>query len=170
MNAHVTDQTSPDCQRRISAARPEIAWSNFHRTPRPRARRSAEQNTSVSRCSTHLCRSDFIQGADPPPRKISGHLNVIPGRVLRRPCESAYRAGPKSPMCFGVHDRTQEGRVANSHRCVCRERLVDSSGCESRPVTGRSTRKHPERFKEVTNWTEALLEKAPLGSQQAHRP
>ena len=53
---------------------------------------------------------------------------------------------------------------------VCRERLVDSSGCESRPVTGRSNRKHLERFKEVTNWTETLLEKAPLGSQRTCRP
>jgi hypothetical protein len=46
----------------------------------------------------------------------------------------------------------------------------DSSGCESRSVTCRFNRKHQDRFKEVTNWTEALLEKAPLGSQQTRRP
>ena len=50
----------------------------------------------------------------------------------------------------------------SAHRSVCRERQVDSSGCEPRPVTGRSNRKHLERFKEVTTWTEAFWETASL--------
>ena len=42
-------------------------------------------------------------------------------------------------------------------------RFIDSSGCESHPATRRSRRHHLERFKEVTNWTEALQEKASVG-------
>ena len=50
----------------------------------------------------------------------------------------------------------------NARRSVCRKRRVDSSGCVSRPVTCRSNRTRLERLKEVTIWTEALLEKAPV--------
>ena len=53
--------------------------------------------------------------------------------------------------------------ITRMKSCAVKSRVV-SSGCESRPATGRSRRKHLGRFKEVTNWTEALQEKAPLGS------
>jgi hypothetical protein len=46
--------------------------------------------------------------------------------------------------------------VARVGLCAVKRRF-DSSGCEARPVTGRSNWKHLERFKEETTWTEALL-------------
>src|SRR4051794_39817675 len=69
------------------------------------------------------------------------------------------RAKGASVTSFEVRN---DPRVTCFGLCAVRRR-VDSSGCESRPVTGRSNRYHLERFKEVTTWTEALLETAPLG-------
>ena len=75
---------------------------------------------------------------------------------------SDFASRPHSPANFS-RDLHSGILIKEIKSCAVKSRVV-SSRCDSCPATGRSRRKHLGRFKEVTNWTEALQEKAPLGS------
>jgi hypothetical protein len=59
---------------------------------------------------------------------------------------------------------------ATSRLYVRREKARFLQRVRIPPGNCRSSRKHSERFEEVTTWTEALQEKALVGGQRACRP